>query len=57
MILDFRITSFGDDIYRSKIKINEADQKQSDLVEYNINFNNKTRPKKRMIKKKQLKYS
>ena len=57
MILDFRITSFGDDIYRSKITINEADQEQSDLVEYNINFNNKTRPKKRMIKKKQLKYS
>ena len=51
MILDFRITSFGDDIYRSKIKINEADQEQSDLVEYNINFNNKTRPKKKMIKK------
>ena len=57
MILDFRITSFGDDIYRSKITINEADQEQSDLVEYNINFNNKTRPKKKDDKKKQLKYS
>ena len=25
---------FGDDIYSSKITINEADQEQSDLVEY-----------------------
>ena len=35
---DFRmfktIRSFGDDIYSSKITINEADQEQSDLVEY-----------------------
>ena len=58
MILDFRITSFGDDIYSSKITINKADQEQSDLVEYNINFNNKTRPKKKDDKKKkEKKYS
>ena len=36
---------FGDDIHSSKITINEADQEQSDLVEYILNFNNKTRPK------------
>ena len=46
---DFRmlktIRPFGDDIYSSKITINEADQEQSDLVEYILNFNNKTRPK------------
>ena len=46
---DFRIfktiRSFGDDVYNNKITINEADQKQSDLVEYIMNFNNKTRPK------------
>ena len=57
MILDFRITSFGDDIYNSKITINKVDQEQSDLVEYNINFNNKTRPKKKDDKKKEKKYS
>ena len=39
------IKSFGDDIYSSKITINEADQEQTDLVEYILNFNNKTRPK------------
>ena len=32
-------------MYSSKITINEADQEQSDLVEYILNFNNKTRPK------------
>ena len=46
---DFRIfktiRSFGDDIYSSKIKINEADREQADLVEYILNFNNKARPK------------
>ena len=42
--LDFRmfktIRSFGDDIYSSKITINEADQEQSNLAEYILNFNN-----------------
>ena len=32
------IGSFGDDIYSSKITINEADQQQSHLVEYNLNL-------------------
>ena len=53
---DFRmfktIRSFGDDIYSSKITINEADQEQSDLVEYILNFNNKTRLKSKDGKKK-----
>ena len=53
---DFRmfktIRSFGDDIYSSKITINKADQEQSDLVEYILNFNNKTRPKNKDDKKK-----
>ena len=52
-LFDFRIfktiRSFGDDIYSNKITINEADQEQSDLVEYILNFNNKTRPKKKMV--------
>ena len=52
---DFRIfktiRSFGDDNYSSKITINEADQEQSDLVEYILNFNNKTRPKNKDDKK------
>ena len=46
---DFRIfktiRSFGDDIYNSKITINEADQEQSDLIEYIMSFNNKKRLK------------
>ena len=41
------IRSFGDDFYSSKIMINEADQEQSDLVEYILNFDNKIGPKKR----------
>ena len=52
---DFRmfktIRSFGDDIYSSKITINEADQEQSDLIDYIIDFNNKTRPKNKDDKK------
>ena len=52
---DFRmfktIRSFGDDIYSSKITINEADQEQSDLIDYIIDFNNKNRPKNKDDKK------
>ena len=52
---DFRIfktiRSFGDDIYSSKIKINEADREQADLLEYILNFNNKARPKYKDDKK------
>ena len=52
---DFRIfktiRSFGEDIYNSKITINEADQEKSDLVEYILNFNNKAKPKNKDDKK------
>ena len=48
------VRSFGDDIYNSKITINKADQEESDLVEYILNVNNKTRPKSKDDKKKQL---
>ena len=52
---DFRIfktiRSFGDDIYSSKITINEADQEQADIVENILNFNNKARPKYKDDKK------
>ena len=52
MILKFfkTIRSFRNDIYSRKITINEADQEQSDLVEYILNFN-KTRPKNKDDKK------
>ena len=54
---DFRIfktvKSFGKDIYSGIfVTINEADQKQVDLIEYILNFNNKARPKKKNNKKK-----
>ena len=49
------IRSFGDNIYSGKITINEGDQEQSDLVEYTLNFNNKTRPKNRYDKKSKKK--
>ena len=45
------VRSFGDDIYNSKITINKADQEESDLVEYILNVNNKTRPKSKDDKK------
>ena len=52
---DFRmfktIRSFGDDIYSGKITINEADQEQSDLVEYVLNLDQKARPKNKDDKK------
>ena len=34
----FKTRSFGDDICSSKITINEADQEQSDLIEYIFEF-------------------
>ena len=37
-----------------KITINEADYEQADLVEYIVNFNNKTRPKNKDDKKKNV---
>ena len=55
-LFDFRIFKtrryFGEDIYSGKITINEADHEQADLVQYIVNFNNKTRPKNKDDKKK-----
>ena len=45
------IRAFGEDIYNSKITINEADQEQTDLVNYVLNFNNKARPRNNSDKK------
>ena len=60
-LFDFRIfktiRSFGDDIYNSKITINEADQEKSDLVEYILNLNNKAKTKNKDDKTKTKKYS
>ena len=36
--------------------MNKADQEQSDLIEYTLNFHNKARPKKRDDKKKNCSY-
>ena len=38
------IRYFGENIYSSKITINEANQEQADLLGYISNFNNKARP-------------
>ena len=46
------IRSFGENIYNGKITINEANQEQADLLEYNSNFNNKARTKNKDDKKK-----
>ena len=46
------IRSFGENIYSSKITINEAKEEQADLIEYILNFNNKARPKNKNDKKK-----
>ena len=45
------IRTFGEDIYNSKITINEADQEQADLINYVSNFNNKARPRRNIDKK------
>ena len=46
------VRSLGENIYSSKITMDEADEEQSDLIEYILNFNNKARPKNRHDKKK-----
>ena len=46
------ISSFGENVYSVKIKINEANEEQDDLTEYILNFNNKARPKNKDDKKK-----
>ena len=39
------IRSFGENICRGKITINEANEEQADLIDYILNFNNKAKPK------------
>ena len=46
------IGTFGEDIYNSKITINEADKERADLVNYVLDFNNKARPRSNIDKKK-----
>ena len=43
------IRSFGDNIYIGKIRINEAEMDQSNLLKNIVEFSNKTRPKKEKI--------
>ena len=50
------IGSLAENIYSGKITVNKADQEQSDLIEYTLNFHNKARPKKRDDKKKNCSY-
>ena len=40
-----KIKSLGDTIYNHKIGIHEANQKQADLLEHILSFNNKTKPR------------
>ena len=50
-----RVRAFGEDIYNGTITLEEADNKQSDLMNVIINFNYKARPKtfnKKQMKKK-----
>ena len=45
------IRSLDENIYSSKTTINEANQEQGDLLEYNLKFNNKARPRNKDNKK------
>ena len=45
------IRSFGENIYSGKIKLNEANQEQADLLKCILNFNSKARPKNKDDKK------
>ena len=44
--------SFGDNIYTGRINVNEAEMHQSNFLENTIQFNNKTKPKKKLDKEK-----
>ena len=45
------IRSLDENIYSGKTTINEANQEQGDLLEYNLKFNNKARPRNKDNKK------
>ena len=46
-----RIRFLDENIYSGKTTINEANQEQGDLLEYNLKFNNKARPRNKDNKK------
>ena len=46
------IRFFGDNIYTGESSVDEAQMDQGNLSENMVKFNNKTRPKKKNIKKK-----
>ena len=48
------IRSLSENIYSGKITMDEADEEQSNLIKYILNFNNKARPKNRDDKKKKM---
>ena len=50
------IRSLVQNIYSSKITMDEADKEQSDLIEYILNFHNKARSKNRDDKKEKKKF-
>ena len=56
LLFDFQqfetIRSFGDSIYTCKIKIDESEMNQSDLLEYMVKFNNKSKPRTKKGKAK-----
>ena len=45
------IRSFEENIYSSKITINETNEEQADLIEYTLNFNSRARPRNNNNKK------
>ena len=55
-VFDFQrfatIRSFGESIYNGKIKIDEAEMKQTNLLENIMNFSNKSRPRSKKEKDK-----
>ena len=55
-VYDFKvfetIRSFGYSIYNHKIGIHEANQKQDDLLEHILSFNNNTKPRSNEDEKK-----
>ena len=57
-INDFRkfwtIRSFRDSVFNGKITINEADKKQSNVLDVILNFNDKVRPRSKADKKKNI---
>ena len=49
------IRHFGDSIFNGKITMSEADNKQSNLLDVILNFNNKVRPRSKADEEKKTK--